>query len=204
MKPSAQLLSVMYAPCLYTHADHWPAAMRRMPSGIANRRLIELHGLDTRLDFDMPNDPLLAQCIDHWARLPRVCELIGVRCLRSSLMRAPHYSRLDPVCKRFLSLPLPLPLPIGQTCRNEPVSAMPNHGQPMAAVAAGLAYVEARLARLPAALRQRLPLLFPSGLDTRPRGPSITGGQPSAAPTLNITLFRQAVSHALLEPSAVS
>lgn len=200
MKPSAQLLSVMYAPCLYTHADHWPSEMHQMPSGIANRRLIELHGLDTRLDFDIPDDPLLAQCVDHWARLPRVCELIGVQCLRSTLMHAPRYARLDPICRRFLSLPLP----VVRTYRDRPVTALPNDGQPMAVVAAGLAYVEARLARLPAALSQRFRLLFPSELTTRIPRPTAAGSQPCAAPALNITLFRQAVSHALLEPSAVS
>lgn len=205
MNATAQFLNIMYAPRLYAHADHWPEpfspAAGRLPASIANQRLIDVHQLETQLDFDLPGDPLLMRCLEHWERLPRICLLIGTHCLRDVLIRAPHYARLDSVCQQFLCLPI-------QSISNTNLHRFDRDvdwDDDTVRIGSGVEHLGALLHRLPFALRQRLPLLFSCDVADRVRQLSsneVQHDRPTTEP--NLTLFLLAVNYALLEPSILS
>jgi type III secretion system OrgA/MxiK family protein len=202
MRPTAQLLSVMYAPHLYIHADYWPASLGAkgddVPASIVNQRLIDEYDLDSRLDFSVSHDVLLTQCIMHWTRLPRIFELVGLRCLRSRFLRASAYASLDPDARRFLLLPLSV-----RKAGDEPSGlGESNDASPATAIAAGLTHFESRTRLFPRALRQRLMLLFSRELNLRLSALcSMPATSPGGSAVINLGLFQQAVNHALFEPS---
>ncbi|KVN98507.1 hypothetical protein WJ69_34180 [Burkholderia ubonensis] len=151
----------------------------------------------------MPPDPLLRQCIVHWAHLPRICQLIGLQCRRSLFLRASTYSRLDPIGRRFLCLPFSVEQPHARLqAAGDPNETVESPAT--AALAAGLRHIESRLRPLPSALRQRLTLLFPRELSAYVVVPASSSDTGRHGMAFNLNLFHQAVNHALLEPASLS
>jgi type III secretion system OrgA/MxiK family protein len=200
MTPTAQLLNVMYAPVAYTHADHWPASLghrsRRVPASIANERLIAVHSLATRLDFEIEQDSFAALCVAHWATLPRVCELIGARFLRTALVHAHVFAKLDSVCQRFMMLPLPCIVDYGDA------TLQPHHAMSpeRALTEVGLSQLNNVIASLPHALQQRLRLLFPFSLRSHAQTRLPLGTDRGVA-SQSVTLLNHALKYALIERS---
>jgi type III secretion system OrgA/MxiK family protein len=148
---TAQLLSVMYDPLAYAAPSARSAVPGAGPIAWQNRKLIEYHGLACRIDF--APDVEHAWWIEHWPSLRRIAFLIGCRCLRDTLVTERHLLHLDPAARRFALLPVVAP----------PVNAVFSSGQPVDDLilhAQGFRILYTLSAHLPAALRQRLALLF--------------------------------------------
>src|SRR5690348_16335275 len=85
MSPVA-LLRIMYAPLDYAHPDYRTIAdidLLRLPPRLANQLLLDHYGFANKIDFDLDTNADARQCLNHWARLPRICHLMGVQCLRT-------------------------------------------------------------------------------------------------------------------------
>ncbi|ONC26359.1 hypothetical protein AQ914_04570 [Burkholderia pseudomallei] len=220
MIPVAQLLNIMYAPRLYVHPGHLPPACTPgadLPADIVNQKLIETHGLETRIEFSMPADPLVARCVQHWMRLPRICLLIGAHSLRSVLIQASRFAKLDAICRQFLCLPLPVfpvedasgapnsvTAPLRARCENNEIASIDPIDEEVI-VEAGLVQMGSLLQRLPPALRQRLALLFSPALQPCVlRFASEEQASPQTPDGLNVSVFSYAVNYALLKPTSIS
>ncbi|VVE37132.1 Oxygen-regulated invasion protein OrgA [Pandoraea horticolens] len=157
MNPT-MLLNILYAPLSYAHVDHQcieGVDLAHMPASAANQKLIDLHQLPTGLDLSADMDQNAKQCLDHWARLPRISFLMGVQRLRTALIEERRYLSLDPLSQRFLCLPLRTPQVVSG---NWPMNRD-------GLVSVGLSSLAPALRRLPSSFRARLPLLFPRSID---------------------------------------
>ncbi|HGL4258937.1 type III secretion apparatus protein OrgA/MxiK [Burkholderia dolosa] len=147
-------MAVMYGPISYAHDDYRTIDeldLARLPACLANQQLILHHRLPTGIDPAWLEVPALRRCIDRWSILPRACFLLGARRQRAKLIETGRYARLDTGAQRFLCAPLAASLAVRG----------PHESSDVAPVLAGLNMLAPLLARLPGALRQRLPLLFP-------------------------------------------
>ncbi|KVD78002.1 hypothetical protein WS62_29700 [Burkholderia sp. ABCPW 14] len=191
------VLNIMYAPYAYAHPERsaLPAiALDRCPASIANQLLIDHYGLETRIDFEPNIDSVARRCLDHWKRLPRICFLIGVRRLRAALIEQRRYFDLDPIAQRFMCVPL-----------QADATAAPRspRASDVDVLAAGIECIAAPLARLPSALRQRVPLLYPKAFDPL-RQIRHAGGQIATDDaSWNPSLFSLAVNYALVDHSTM-
>lgn len=191
----ATILSIMYGPYGYAHPDHRKVAdvdLMQLPVNMANQLLIDHHGLTTGIDFDVNVDLATQQCLHHWARLPRICYLMGVQSMRTALVECSRYLHLDQVSQQFLCLPL----------RPTPSRVHADEPDDMAILAAGVSSIAAVLRCLPQPLQQRLPLLFPRDFATRLSG-QLQGKRNSRAEWYP-SLFSFAVNYALLDPATAA
>ncbi|KVM73939.1 hypothetical protein WJ60_06410 [Burkholderia ubonensis] len=155
-----QLLNIMYAPCSFAHREHRMLGeldLDRLPARVANQMLIDHYRLDTRIDFDVTSPPQTRQCIEHWPRLPRVCFLMGIQCLRASLIEHARYLHLDAASQRFFQMPM-LTHPDRSSLRASPPDELDIQ-------CAGAKCLAAVARPLPHALKARIPLLFPKILE---------------------------------------
>ncbi|EDT05173.1 type III secretion apparatus protein OrgA/MxiK [Burkholderia ambifaria IOP40-10] len=152
---NAHLFSILYAPYRYAHPEHRQLRgfdLAQLAEPLANQWLIEHWALPNDMDFDFDRDPEVATCVQWWAHLRRICYLIGVLRLRSPIIEQAWYPKLDALARQFLQVPAPA----------LPAAESPLRLEQADIYAAGSAGFAAVFRRMPAALRLRLPLLFPA------------------------------------------
>jgi len=198
MSPAA-LLRIMYSPLDYAHADYRTIAdidLRGLPPSVANQLLLDHYGFSNKIDFglDLDRDAQVRECLNHWARLPRIGYLMGVQLLRTALLECGAYPRLDAVSKRFLCLPLSgLPH----------ASLVEKLDDPTIAIT-GVDAISSVLRRFAPALRERLPLLFPQALRGRFDKLLTEAHCPPGRDSYYPSLFFFAVNYALFDSSTAA
>ncbi|WP_407973161.1 type III secretion apparatus protein OrgA/MxiK (plasmid) [Burkholderia pyrrocinia] len=148
------LFPILYAPYRYAHPEHRQLHgfnLAQLAEPLANRWLIEHWALPTDMEFDFERDPEVTTCVQWWGHLRRICYLIGVLRLRSTIIEQAWYPKLDSLARQFLQVPTPA----------LPAAEPPPQLQQADIYAAGSAGFATVFRRMPAALRLRLPLLFP-------------------------------------------
>ncbi|SDV46260.1 hypothetical protein [Chitinasiproducens palmae] len=180
---AAALLTVLYAPSSYLH----PARRRGLPAiaglppALAHAYLRRIYRLQGRMASDTRLDALCERCIREWRNLPRVAALIGARLMHGTLLTGSLHRTLDARLLAFLRLPLPTVSAAlsaaarrGFTAESAWLTGTVSPEQAHDSLASvGLTSIAPLFATWPAALRERLPLLFSSTVATR-------GGLPGA------------------------
>lgn len=174
-----RIMSILYAPASYTHRSHLPKIF--LASEIRDDRILNfwllrrfnLTDLPTRWQ---PGEATLSLLLSHWHLIPLAAHLIGGYLQRNRLPEMGSVLMSDPRLLAFISLPL----------LHE---VTPDEGDfPFDTASCGATLILGQFPGLPAALRQRLMLHFPS---------SMALAQFSAPKTLNhINLLRMAFTYA--------
>ncbi|WP_200885968.1 hypothetical protein [Aeromonas hydrophila] len=172
-------MSILYAPASYTHRSHLPKII--LASEIREERLLNLwllrHGklsdLPTRW---LPDEATSSLLLSHWHLIPLAAHLVGGYLQRNWLPKMGATLMSDPHLLAFISLPL-----LHEVTLDE-------GDYPLDTASCGATFILGQFPGLPAALRQRLMLLFPS---------SMALAQFAAPKTLNnINLLRMAFTYA--------
>lgn len=155
---SPALLRVLFDPLSYLHPRRLslPPALTESAAAraAANELLLGAYRLDSDC-VDLELDALARQWLRHWQRLPQVAYLIGCHSLRAGLAWRGGLLTLPEWAHTFSAIALPTDA--------APPQPIPGHD---ALLRAGYARLQAWRERLPLPLAQRLPLLFPSHVDT--------------------------------------
>jgi type III secretion system OrgA/MxiK family protein len=173
-----KLLRVMYAPLDYIHPGHFAASSIPQPLHHAvNHTLIQRFGLATAIDFQLQSADLSHLLVQEWHAIGDVAWLLGCKLARGSFAMNGQLLALPGVARQFIELPLACP-------------AMPLAG-PLGAADAdkirqhGARYLFLLKQKLPAALAQRLTLMF---------APEV--GEPDPGVILNRSLLTFAFDYA--------
>ncbi|WP_238493686.1 type III secretion protein [Pantoea ananatis] len=171
-------MSILYAPASYTHRSHLPTIFRA--SEIREDRLLNFwllrHGKLSDLPARWQPDEATCSLLLHWHLLPLAAHFVGGYLQRNRLPEMGALLMSDPRLLAFISLPL-----LHEVTLNE-------GDIPFDTASYGATFILGLFPGLPAALRQRLMLHFPSGM---------TLAQFVAPKTLNhINLLRMAFTYA--------
>ncbi|ORM83751.1 type III secretion protein [Pantoea deleyi] len=174
-----RIMSILYAPAGYTHHSHL-AEIFRAPE-TREEKLLNFWLLRHGKLSDLPPrwQPDEARCsllLTHWHLIPLAAHLIGGYLQRERLPEMGAVLMSDPRLLAFISLPLlhEVALDDGDIALNT--------------ASCGVTFILGQFPGLPAALRQRLMLHFPSGMAL---------AQFAAPKTLNhINLLRMAFTYA--------
>ncbi|MFV8988105.1 type III secretion protein [Serratia fonticola] len=173
------ITSILYAPASYTHRSHLPEIFRA--SEIREDRLLNFwllrHGKLSDLPARwQPDEATFSLLLSRWHLIPIAAHLIGGYLQRNRLPEMGAVLMSDPRLLAFISLPLLHEITLDEA------------DIPLDTASCGAAFIQAQFPGLPAALRQRLMLHFPSCL-------ALT--QFAAPKTLNHTnLLRMAFTYA--------
>jgi len=158
MTPSrVSLLRVMYAPLDYVHPQRFVKPAGVLSSGVqqaVNHHLIKQHSLPTALDFTVDSGDFSQRLVSEWKLLPVVAWLLGCKIVRGSLAIGGQFAALPAVAQRFIALPVPCPaLPSDVSVSKSDIELI------------GARYLSQLTPHLPAALTQRLRLVFAPEFD---------------------------------------
>jgi len=146
------LLRVMYAPLDYVNPQRFVKPAGVLSPGVqraVNHHLIKQYGLPTALDFTVGSGDFSQRLVSEWKLLPLVAWLLGCKIVRGSLAMNGQFPALPPVAQRFIALPVPCPaLPSAISVSKSDIELI------------GARYLSQLAPHLPAALAQRLPLVF--------------------------------------------
>lgn len=98
---------VMYEPLQYIHQDYYQLATPNDDTiwqKLSNRQLIQQYRLETEIDFDLENDPVVSKLITQWSHFPQCALFLGYFFSSSALLQADNYYELPPSLHAFLSL----------------------------------------------------------------------------------------------------
>lgn len=146
-----QMLPILYQPVIYTHASHLPDGW--LPGGVASDSLINFwlsthYQLTPMHTLPVGLTPLQQLLLKNWAKIPQLAELTGAYLLRHSICSGRKLHLLTSHQRQFISLPMRMP-------------SMMLQGGDLHPGNVGAALVRAQISGLPAALNQRLRLMFP-------------------------------------------
>jgi type III secretion system OrgA/MxiK family protein len=150
------LLRVMYAPFDYVHPQRFIKPAGFLSAGVQqalNHHLIKQYQLPTALDFAVETANFSQRLIKDWKLLPTVAWLLGCKIVRGSLAIGGRLAALPEIAQRFVVLPVPCPaypstFSTGGTLSKSEIELV------------GARYLRQLQAQLPAALAQRLALVF--------------------------------------------
>jgi type III secretion system OrgA/MxiK family protein len=146
------LLRVMYAPLDYIHPKRFLKPTEDLSpcvQQVVNNHLIKQYNLLTALDFSVGSDNFSQPLVSGWRLLPRVARLLGCKIARGSMARNGQFVALPLVAQRFISLPVPCPAyPSDASFSESDIELI------------GARYLYQQKPHLPAALAQRLSLVF--------------------------------------------
>lgn len=174
-----RIMSILYAPASYTHHSHLPEIFRASETRedtLLNFWLLRRGELsDLPADWQ-PDDATFSVLLSRWHLVPIAAHLIGGYLLRNRLPELGAVLMSDPRLLAFISLPL-----LHQMTLDDSEIALDT-------ASCGATFILGQFPELPAALRQRLMLHFPSGMAL---------AQFPAPKTLNhINLLRMAFNYA--------
>lgn len=152
------LLRVMYAPLDYVHPQRFHKPAEVLSSGVqqaVNHHLIRQYSLPTALDFSVSSGDFSQRLISDWKLLRKVAWLLGCKIARGSLAMSGQLIALPAVAQRFIALPVPC----SATSSDASVSTSDIE-------LIGARYLYQLQPQLPAALGQRLSLVFAPESDT--------------------------------------
>lgn len=173
------IMSILYAPASYTHRSHLPKMF--LANEIREDRLLNFWLLRRGKFSDLParwqpDEATFSLLLSHWHLIPLAAHLIGGYLQRDRLPEMGAVMMSDRRLLAFISLPL-----LHEVTLNE-------RDVPFDTVSCGATLILGQFPELPAALRQRLMLHFPS---------SMALAQFAAPKTLNhINLLRMAFTYA--------
>jgi type III secretion system OrgA/MxiK family protein len=174
-----RMMSILYAPAGYTHASRLPKMFRageRQDDTLLNFWLLRQSKLCDLPDTWQPGDATLSRLLSHWQQIPAAAHLIGGYLLRSRLLKQSAVLMSDPRLLAFISLPL-----LHQVHIDHKHTGLDT-------ASCGAAFILGQFPGLPAALRERLLLLFPAEMKlakiSAPKTPN------------NINLLRMALTYA--------
>lgn len=174
-----RIMSILYAPASYTHRSHLPEIFRT--SEIREERLLNFWILRHGKLSDLParwqaDEATFSLLLSHWHLIPIAAHLIGGYLQRNRLPETGAVLMSDPRLLAFISLPLLHEVTLGEA------------KIPLDTASYGATFILGQFSEVPAALRQRLMLHFPSGMAL---------AQFAAPKTLNhINLLRMAFTYA--------
>lgn len=174
-----RIMSILYAPASYTHRSHLPEIFRA--SEIREDRLLNFwllrHGKLSDLPARwQPDETTCSLLLSHWHLIPLAAHLVGGYLQRNRLPEMGAVLMSDPRLLAFISLPL-----LHEVTLDE-------GDIPFDTASCGATFLLGQFPGLPAALRERLMLHFPSGMAL---------AQFAAPKTLNhINLLRMAFTYA--------
>lgn len=146
------LLRIMYAPLDYVHPQRFLKPAEVLSPSLqqaVNHSLIQRFHLATALDFTINSGDFSQRVVTDWGLLRKVAWLLGCKLVRGSLAVSGQLAALPDVASRFVALPLPCPAyPSDVSVSTEDIERI------------GARYLYQLQPHLPAALAQRLPLLF--------------------------------------------
>jgi type III secretion system OrgA/MxiK family protein len=153
-----ELLRIMYAPLDYIHERHFPKPVCTMSSALqqaVNHALIKRFSLSTSIDFSLQASDFSQRLVVEWKNISEVAWLLGCKLARGTLARNGQLATLSNVARRFVELPISCPafeltMPVTK-------SSLEMHGA---------RYLFLLQQQLPAALRQRMQLIFESDKQT--------------------------------------
>jgi type III secretion system OrgA/MxiK family protein len=152
------ILRVMFAPLDYIHPQRFSKPAEALSSGVqqaVNHHLIKQYSLPTALDFSVSSGDFSQRLISEWKLLPKVAWLLGCKIARGSLAMSGKLVGLPAVAQQFIALPLPCPA----TASDLAVSTADIEQ-------IGARYLYQLKPQLPAAIAERLPLVFAPESDT--------------------------------------
>jgi type III secretion system OrgA/MxiK family protein len=135
--------------------------------------------------------------LKHWFRLPQIALLLGCQRLRLSLARRGALLRLPLWAQTFASLPL-LPQ-IGLEPAADAAHVQGDQGDHSVLLRHGMQQMGIALGPLPAALAQRMPLMFAPAFDTA-AAPNLTADE-ARTPAHSLTLT-MAIQHVKRYPAS--
>jgi type III secretion system OrgA/MxiK family protein len=178
--------TVMFDPLAYIHPERL-----RMPAGFdapAQRSTINRLLLDRyRLEAPPVGQQTHAEkfLLKHWLDLPQIILLLGCQRLRLALTRRGASLRLPASVQAFMTLPLLSPLPLPQAANPDRADILRQ----------GMQQLRISLGQLPAALAQRLPLLFAPAFDRVPERESDAAEDLEACDPAHALTLTMAVQH---------
>jgi type III secretion system OrgA/MxiK family protein len=149
---SNSLLRVMYAPLDYVHTQRFQQPALALSSGMqqaVNHHLIKQYSLPTVLDFSVSSNDFSQRLISDWKLLPVVAWLLGCKIARGSLAMSGQLAALPALAQRFIALPVPC------SAIASDVSVSKEEIEQI-----GARYLYQLKPQLPAAIAERLPLVF--------------------------------------------
>ncbi|AHM72777.1 type III secretion protein [Yersinia hibernica] len=174
-----RMMSILYAPASYAHLSHLPEMLRAgeiREDTLLNFWLLKCGKLGDLPAAWQPSDATLSLLLARWHLIPIAAHLIGGYLLRNRLPEQGAVLMSDPRLLAFISLPL-----LHQV-------TLDGISSPVDTVSCGAVFILGQFPELPAALRQRLMLHFPSYM---------APAQFPAPKTLNhINLLRMAFTYA--------
>ncbi|ATZ12437.1 type III secretion system protein [Erwinia amylovora] len=180
MKHDAEhVMQIMYYPSDYTDPSHLPDSLAQgevFNDVLINYWLLSHFQLDNENKYWQPTDINSSLIVAHWHQLPRIAHLLGGYLLRN---RLPGYGAAlicDPQLLAFISLPLIHHVTIDEAERRVDTLAW------------GAAFILSMASSLLPALKQRILLGFPAGIDL----PEL---HVKATPN-HINLFKMAITYA--------
>ena len=171
------LLRVMYAPIDYIHPHYFPTPTVQLSPALqtaVNHVLIERYALIKSIDFRLETRNFSEQVVANWKHVPKIAWLLGCKLARGSLALNGQLASLPREARSFIELPI--------ACPAEPVDLKINRNK---LELLGARYLYQLHSQLPAALGQRLELMFAPDM----RQPLNGGG-------LNRSLLNFAFDHA--------
>lgn len=151
----SHIISILYAPARYTHRSHLPEVFQTREireNTLLNFWLLK-HGKLSDLPANwQPDDVTFSLLLSRWHLIPIAARLIGGYLLRNRLPEMGAELMSDPRLLAFISLPLLYQLALDET------------DTPLDTVSYGVTFIIGQFPGLPAALRQRLMLHFPSDI----------------------------------------
>lgn len=177
------LLRIMYAPLDYIHHARFKKPAEGLSPSLqqaVNHSLIKRYQLETKFDFTVNSRDFSQHVVNDWRLLPKVAWLLGCKLVRGSLAANGQLATLPDAAHRFVALPIPCPA----YQSNMAVSKSD-------IVLFGARYLYQLQPHLPAAIAQRLPLLFAPDAAL---SASVSGDEPAL--TLNRSLLTFAFDYA--------
>lgn len=155
MAGDPRIMSILYDPASYTHRSHLPEVF--LGNAIRDDKLLNFWLLKRGKLVDLPtrwqpDDATLSLLLSHWHLIPLAAHLIGGYLQRNRLPEMGSVLMSDQRLLAFISLPL-----IHEVTLDEV-------DLPFDTVSCGATFILGQFPGLPAALRQRLMLHFPSSM----------------------------------------
>lgn len=150
-----RIMSILYAPASYTHRSHLPEIFRASKireDRLLNFWLLRRGKLSDLPDSWQPDEATFSLLLSHWHLIPLAAHLIGGYLQRNRLPETGSVLMSDPRLLAFISLPLHHEVTLDES------------NFPFDKASCGATFILGQFPRLPAALRQRLMLHFPSGM----------------------------------------
>lgn len=150
-----RIMSILYAPASYTHQSHLPEIFRTRETRentLLNFWLLRRGKLSDLPANWQPDDATFSVLLSRWHLIPIAAHLIGGHLLRNRLPELGAVLMSDPRLLAFISLPLLHQMTLDEI------------DIPLDTASCGATFILGQFPGLPAALRQRLMLHFPSGM----------------------------------------